>query len=117
MSTQSSNLAKGKCSPCAGNVRPLSEEDRSRLAAELPEWQVVDNHHLTRKYTFKNFTTTLDFVNRVAAVAESEGHHPNITFTWGKAQIDIWKHKVDGLTENDFILAAKFDAMPAPSAS
>jgi 4a-hydroxytetrahydrobiopterin dehydratase len=70
---------------------------------------VVDGHHLRKSYKFKNFQDALAFVNRVGAVAEAEGHHPDISFTWGRARIEIWTHSVDGLSESDFVLAAKVD--------
>jgi len=77
------------------------------LKAQLPGWEVVDGHHLSRSYAFPDFRTALDFVDRAGAAAEEEGHHPDIYLSWGKVDIKIWTHKVDGLTESDFILAAK----------
>ena len=71
----------------------------------------VDEHHLTKTFTFKNFQQALDFTNRVGAVAEEEGHHPDISLSWGKVVVDVCTHKIDGLTENDFIFAAKADAV------
>ena len=79
------------------------------LSAQLPEWQVVNEHHLQKTFQFKNFAETLDFVNRVGQLAEEQGHHPDICLGWGKAAISIWTHKIDGLTESDFVLAAKID--------
>lgn len=81
------------------------------LRKETPEWEVKDWHELTRRFTFKNFTEALMFVNKVGALAESAGHHPAITFGWGYVEIHTFTHAVDGLTENDFILAAKIDAL------
>src|SRR5690606_30594749 len=78
---------------------------------QLPEWEVVFDHHLQRDFTFKDFVTALDFVNRAAAIAEEQGHHPEITLGWGHALVRLWTHKIDGLTESDFVLAAKFDAL------
>ena len=79
------------------------------LLKQLSGWEVAGEHHLRKEYNFKNFREALDFVNRVGALAEEQGHHPDICFGWGKAEITIWTHKIDGLTESDFILAAKID--------
>jgi 4a-hydroxytetrahydrobiopterin dehydratase len=102
------SLADKQCVPCRGSVPPL-ESDRIRaLQDDLGgEWQVIDEHHLTKEFEFKNFVDALSFVNRVGEIAEREGHHPDIYLSWGKVRIDIWTHKIDGLTESDFILAAK----------
>jgi len=103
-------LAGKKCVPCQGGVAPLKGEALQKLAAQLGgTWQVVDEHHLEKTFKFKNFKEALAFVNRVGAVAEAEGHHPNICFTWGRATVQTWTHRIDGLHENDFILAAKAD--------
>lgn len=103
------SLAEKHCVPCKGGVPPLSGEALETLKAQVPDWQVADGHHLTRSFTFPDFKTALAFVNRVGAVAEEEGHHPDLLLTWGKVDIKIWTHKIDGLTESDFILAAKAD--------
>ena len=81
------------------------------LSKQVPEWEIVEWHHLTRKFKFKNFASALLFVNKVGALAESEGHHPDITFGWGYVEITTFTHAVDGLSENDFIVAAKIDAI------
>ena len=105
-------LADKKCVPCKGGVPPLSMEVLQRLLGELARgWEVVGDHHLTKAYTFPDFAKALAFVNRAGAIAEEQGHHPDIYLTWGKVRIDIWTHKIDGLTESDFILAAKLDAV------
>jgi 4a-hydroxytetrahydrobiopterin dehydratase len=101
------SLAEKHCVPCRGGVPPLSGEALETLKAQLPDWQVVDGHHLARTFTFPDFKTALEFVNRAGAIAEEEGHHPDLLLTWGKVEVKIWTHKVDGLTESDFILAAK----------
>ncbi|MBS1849689.1 MAG: 4a-hydroxytetrahydrobiopterin dehydratase [Acidobacteria bacterium] len=106
-----STLAGKTCVPCKGGVAPLKGKELQTLHHELPEWQVVDEHHLTRLFKFPDFKTALAFVNRVGEVAEQQGHHPDINFTWGKAQITLWTHSIDGLTESDFIMAAKIDAL------
>ncbi len=104
-----SQLAAKTCVPCTGGVPPLAGEDLKRLQREVPQWEVVNGHHLKRKFSFPDFRTTLTFVNKVGEIAEQQGHHPDIFLTWGKAEITIWTHKIDGLTESDFILAAKID--------
>jgi 4a-hydroxytetrahydrobiopterin dehydratase len=92
-------------------VPALRGEALAGLAAELGEaWKVVDEHHLRKTYKFKNFREALQFTNRVGEIAEAEGHHPDIYLAWGKVRLEVWTHKVDGLTENDFIFAAKADA-------
>ena len=106
-----SELAAKTCVPCRGGVPPLKGEQLATLAKQVPHWQVVNEHHLTRNFTFPDFRQALDFVNRVGTIAEEQGHHPNILLTWGRAEITIWTHKIDGLTESDFILAAKIDQL------
>ncbi|MGQ9591910.1 MAG: 4a-hydroxytetrahydrobiopterin dehydratase [Planctomycetota bacterium] len=104
-----SELAHKRCVPCRGGVPPLKGEALKPLLAQLRGWSVVDEHHLTKAYSFDDFANALAFVNRVGSVAEREGHHPEVHLAWGKVRLDIWTHKVDGLTESDFILAAKAD--------
>ena len=87
----------------------MKGEQIQNLLRQLSGWKVVDEHHLRKEYKFKNFREALDFINRVGELAEEQGHHPDICFGWGKAEITIWTHKIDGLTESDFILAAKID--------
>ena len=106
-----SDLAERDCVPCRGGVPPLKGEEIREFSSQLKEWQVVAEHHLQKIYGFKNFRETLDFVNRVGELAEAQGHHPDICFGWGKADITIWTHKIDGLTESDFVLAAKIDKL------
>jgi 4a-hydroxytetrahydrobiopterin dehydratase len=89
----------------------VAGEELARLQAQVPGWQVVDQHHLAKAYTFPDFRTALDFVNRVGAVAEAEGHHPDLYLTWGRVEVKTWTHKIDGLTESDFILAAKIEEL------
>jgi len=106
------NLAKRKCVPCEEGASPLKGEVVKKLLSELETgWESVNDHHLERQYKFKNFKEALEFVNKVGEIAEQEGHHPNIDFTWGKAKITLYTHDVDGLSENDFILAAKIDQL------
>ena len=107
-----SELSEGTCIPCKGGVAPLKGEALIALQQKLGgDWQVADEHHLSKTFRFKNFVDALAFVNRVGAVAESEDHHPDIHLAWGMVRVVIWTHAVDGLTENDFILAAKIDAL------
>jgi 4a-hydroxytetrahydrobiopterin dehydratase len=106
-----SDLAAKTCVPCRGGVPPLKGEPLATLQRQLPQWQVVKEHHLTREFKFPDFRQALEFVNRVGAIAEEQGHHPDILLTWGRAEITIWTHKIDGLTESDFILAAKIDQL------
>ncbi len=100
------------CKACRGDVPPLTGEQIAPLHEQTPGWQVVDEHHLSRTFKFKDFAGALQFVNQVGRIAEQEGHHPNICFTWGRVTIEIHTHKVDGLTDSDFILAAKIDTIP-----
>ena len=104
-----SELAKKRCVPCRGGVPPLTGEPLLQLSRQVPDWKVVNEHHLTKTFVFPDFKKALDFVNRVGAIAEEEGHHPDITLTWGKVDVLTYTHKIDGLTESDFILAAKID--------
>jgi len=91
----------------------LKPEEIANLQRQVAGWQVVDNHHLSKSYAFPDFVTALAFVNRAGAVAEQEGHHPDLYLSWGKVEIRIWTHKINGLTESDFILAAKIDRVAA----
>jgi 4a-hydroxytetrahydrobiopterin dehydratase len=108
-----SELSSKQCVPCRGGVPPLAGEEIQRLLAQLNGWEVVREHHLKKNYGFKDFAEALTFVNRVGELAEEQGHHPDICFGWGKVEITIWTHKIDGLTESDFILAAKIDELQA----
>jgi 4a-hydroxytetrahydrobiopterin dehydratase len=87
----------------------MSAAEIETLIKQLEGWEVVEDHHLRKTYEFKNFRAALDFVNRVGELAEEQGHHPDICFGWGRAEITIWTHKINGLTESDFVLAAKID--------
>jgi 4a-hydroxytetrahydrobiopterin dehydratase len=87
----------------------LAGKELEALAEQVPQWKVVDGHHLTRAFKFADFAQALAFVNKVGAIAEEQGHHPDILLAWGKAEVTTWTHKINGLTESDFILAAKID--------
>lgn len=106
-----SQLATKQCVPCKGGVPPLGPDRVQALLGEVEGWTSQDNHHVTKTFTFPDFAQALAFVNRVGATAEEQAHHPDIYLTWGKVRVDIWTHKIDGLTESDFILAAKIDAL------
>ena len=103
-------LAQKECVPCKGGVPPLRGEELKTLAGKLEGgWRVVDEHHLEKEYKFGNFREALDFTNRVGELAERQNHHPDIYLAWGKVRLTIWTHKIDGLTESDFVFAAKAD--------
>lgn len=105
-------LANQKCKACSGDVDPYGEDKILEYSAKINEdWDIVNNHHLKRTFDFPDFKTALEFVNKVGELAEEEGHHPNIEFTWGEVTIKIYTHKIDGLWESDFVLAAKIDEL------
>ena len=106
-----SNLAGKTCVPCRGGTPPLKGEEIEGLRRQVSEWEVVEEHHLRRRLRFKNFREALGFVNRVGELAEEQGHHPDVCFGWGYAELTVWTHKIDGLTESDFIFAAKVDVL------
>ncbi len=106
------DLATKQCVPCKGGVPPLRREELTRLHQQLEEgWQLVDEHHPEKEYRFKNFLEALAFANQVGELAEEQSHHPDIFFTWGLVRLTIWTHKIDGLTESDFVWAAKADRL------
>jgi 4a-hydroxytetrahydrobiopterin dehydratase len=104
------SLAGKHCVPCHGGVPRLTAEEIEPLLAQLGGWRVVEEHHLSKEYGFRNFADALAFVNRVGRVAEAEGHHPDIEFGWGYARLKIYTHAIGGLSESDFVLAARIDA-------
>ncbi len=104
------SLAERHCVPCRGGVPPLKGAELRQLSTQLGTgWSVVDEQHLIKEYKFPDFRKALDFTNAVGEIAEAEGHHPEITLTWGLVTIKLWTHKIDGLSESDFVLAAKAD--------
>jgi len=106
-----SELAKKKCESCEEETTPLKGDALKRMQAQLGgNWKLINDRHLEKEYSFKDFKEALDFTNRVGAIAEEEGHHPDIFLGWGKVKLDFWTHKIGGLSESDFILAAKADA-------
>ena len=104
-------LARKSCVPCQGGVPPLGTQEIEPLMSRLEGWSVEQGHHLTKTFTFPDFAEALAFVNQVGALAEAEGHHPDLRLSWGKVVIEVWTHKINGLTESDFILAAKIDRL------
>jgi 4a-hydroxytetrahydrobiopterin dehydratase len=100
-------LEDRSCVPCRGGVPPLPPARIRELLAELPGWEVVEDHHLHRRFETRDFREALDLVHRFGEVAEAENHHPVLHLSWGWAEADVWTHKIDGLTESDFVLAAK----------
>ena len=104
-------LAERSCVPCRGGHPPLSAEEMAPLLSQVEGWNVVDNHHLEKTYTLPNFVEALQLVNRIGVIAERENHHPDLFLAWGKVGVKIWTHKIDGLTESDFVLAAKIDRL------
>lgn len=108
----SGDLATKSCTPCRGGVDPLSLDAARAYLKNTPAWGLMDDgRRLERKFTFADFVAALDFVNKVGAIAEEEGHHPDISFGWGYATVSIHTHKIKGLHENDFILASKIDRL------
>jgi len=108
----SDSLSSKHCVPCRGGVPPLGGEPLRKLEHELGGgWSVVDEHHLHKVFSFPDFAAALAFTNQVGELAESEGHHPDILLSWGRVEIEIFTHKIDGLTESDFILAARIDRL------
>jgi 4a-hydroxytetrahydrobiopterin dehydratase len=104
-----SDLAQKRCVPCEGGIPPLGKGEVEKLLAQLVGWS-LDAKWITKEFSFKNFVAAMQFVNRVADVAEGEGHHPDIHIHYNRVRFDIWTHAIGGLSENDFILAAKIDA-------
>ncbi|HTS36335.1 MAG TPA: 4a-hydroxytetrahydrobiopterin dehydratase [Candidatus Solibacter sp.] len=104
-------LSDKQCVPCHGGIPPLKRHEMEQLHKSVPNWTVTDEHHIQREFKFPDFKQALDFVNRVGAVAEEQGHHPDILLTWGKAAITLWTHSINGLSESDFIMAAKIDRL------
>jgi 4a-hydroxytetrahydrobiopterin dehydratase len=107
-----SGLSLETCVPCRGGVPPLRGEEVEALLRELGGgWSVAGEHHLEKEYRFPDFVSALAFTNRVGAIAEEQGHHPDLYLAWGKVRVTTWTHKIDGLTRSDFVLAAKIDGV------
>lgn len=105
----STSLADRRCVPCRGGVPPLTAAEIAPLLAQIDAWTVVDGHHLEKTYRLQNFAAALELVNRIGAIAEEQNHHPDLLLAWGRVGVKIWTHKIDGLTESDFVFAAKCD--------
>jgi len=107
-----SELSSKQCVPCRGGVPPLKGPELAALQDQLSAgWTVVDGHHLEKEYRFQDFREALDFTNKIGEMAEEQDHHPALLLTWGAVKVTIWTHKIDGLTESDFIFAAKADVL------
>ncbi len=107
-----SELAKQECIPCKGGVPPLAGDELAAVQERLGgNWNVVEGHHLEKVYKFDDFRQALDFTVKVGEMAEQQFHHPDIYLAWGRVKVVIWTHKIDGLTESDFVFAAKADAL------
>lgn len=112
MTEHASNALAGKhCVPCRGGVPPLEPDAAADLGRHVPEWAIIENHHLQREFAFPDFRSALAFTNEIGELAESEGHHPDIFLRWGSVRVEIWTHKINGLTESDFVLASKIDQL------
>jgi 4a-hydroxytetrahydrobiopterin dehydratase len=104
------NLAQKKCTACVGDLPALSPEEIKKYLTQLKNWQIsAENDWIFKEFKFKDFLTTLEFVKKISVIAEQEQHHPNIDFTWGYCKVSIQTHKIKGLAESDFVLAAKID--------
>jgi 4a-hydroxytetrahydrobiopterin dehydratase len=102
--------------PCKGEVPPLKGQELESYLKRVEGWSVAREHHLTKTFKFPDFREALGFVNQVGEVAEQQGHHPDIFLAWGKVEITLWTHAIDGLTESDFIMAAKINQLYQPKA-
>ena len=110
--TDTNNLLAKKCIPCEGGTAPLTLEEVSTLLPQVPDWMVSeDAKHISKHYKFKDFMGAMNFANKIAEIAEEEGHHPDLAISWGKVGVDLSTHAIGGLSENDFILAAKIEAL------
>ncbi len=107
-----SELAKRRCGPCREGAPPIRGKELQDMLSQLQGWSAVDERQLTKTYGFPDFARALEFVNRVGKLADEQDHHPDVHLSWGKVRIDLWTHKVGGLSDNDFIFAAKVDELP-----
>lgn len=103
------SLSEKTCIPCRGGVPPLTHQEIQPLLAELKDWQVKDDQRLLKTVKLEDFAESLSLANKIGAIAEEQGHHPDLLVRWGELGIELWTHKINGLTESDFILAAKID--------
>jgi 4a-hydroxytetrahydrobiopterin dehydratase len=114
--TNPNDLADRRCIPCAGGVPPLTSAQFAPLLAQLSGWDVDDDRKLVKTFRFKNFVEAVEFVNAVMPVAEAENHHPDLHIGWGQARVELWTHKINGLSDADFVMAAKIDRVHARAA-
>ena len=106
------NLSDMECVPCKGGVPPLSDEESDAFLSQIhDDWEVVKNHHLTRTWPFPDFASALEFINKLGEICEQQNHHADFELGWGRVVSVIYTHKIDALTESDFVLAAKFDTI------
>jgi 4a-hydroxytetrahydrobiopterin dehydratase len=105
------DLAARSCVPCKSGAGPLAASEVAALRSQIGTWDVVSDHHLTKVFNFPDFHSALIFVNRAGEIADAEGHHPDIALSWGRVEVTLWTHSAGGLTENDFIMAAKIDRL------
>ncbi|QQG38214.1 MAG: 4a-hydroxytetrahydrobiopterin dehydratase [Candidatus Kaiserbacteria bacterium] len=104
------DLAKKKCIPCEAGLAPMTKEEAEKLSQQVQGWHLgADGKHLSKEFRFENFLEAMAFANKITAVAESEGHHPDLSIGWGRVGVELSTHAIKGLSENDFILAAKID--------
>lgn len=112
MMDKEDNLVNKTCIPCQAGTPPLTAAETDRLLLKLgSQWMLNEKGHLHKEYKFKDFLTAMAFANKIATLAEQQGHHPDLSIAWGKCGIEIWTHKINGLSESDFILAAKIDSI------
>ena len=104
------NLTKKKCVPCEAGAKPFNKTQTDELLKQIPGWG-LKNGHLSKKFKFRDFKETMKFINSAADIAENEGHHPDFCVHYSKIEMEIWTHAINGLSENDFILAAKIDSL------
>lgn len=105
-------LTEKRCAPCEGGMPPLTAEEVSIFKVQIPKWNIAeDAKSISRTFKFKNFVEAMDFANRITTIAEAERHHPDLRISWGRVSVDLTTHAIQGLSENDFIMAAKIDAL------
>jgi len=104
------DLAQNQCIPCRGGIPALKGDALQKMFALLGSgWEVIDEHHLEKLYTFPNWAKAMALANKISEIAEEQNHHPDLYVSWGKVKVRIWTHKIDGLTESDFYFAAKVE--------
>ena len=109
--TTDQELTQKRCIPCSEGTKPMGKEEQEKLLARVTGWKTVEGKKITKTFHFPNFSSAVVLLNKIAAIAEQENHHPNLHLSWGKLKVELWTHKLDGISENDFILAAKIDRL------